>query len=95
MSETAKLLHPELTNADVDATFDSLQETLYEILRTTKNAGYASKFEVLGILEYKLTQLKKALSEEHLGVKPTKIELIEIAETCILAMASIKAGFIK
>ncbi len=86
---------PEIPAADVDAVSDALEQALYQRLEKMSQGGYASKLEILGTLEQELHQLKKVFSEEHMGLKPVKNELMDIAVTCILGIACIRAGIVK
>jgi len=86
---------PELSAADVDAVFDSLQEALYQQLGSMDQRGYAGKHEILGVLEHEFFQLKKAMNEEHFGLNPVKNELLDIAVAAILGVACIRGGVVK
>jgi hypothetical protein len=86
---------PELSAADVDAVFDSLQEALYQKLGSMDQRGYAGKHEILGVLEHEFFQLKKAMNEEHFGLNPVKNELLDIAVAAILGVACIRGGVVK
>jgi predicted acyltransferase len=86
---------PEIPAADVDAVSDALQQALYQRLEKMNQGGYASKLEILGTLEQEVHQLKKALAEDHLGLKPVKNELMDMAVTCVLGIACIRAGIVK
>ena len=96
MSEpTLPTSRPELSAADVDAVFDSLQEALYQKLGSMGQRGYAGKHEILGVLEQEMFELKKAMIEEHFGLNPVKNELLDIAVAAILGVACIRGGIVK
>lgn len=89
-------LRPEVSVGEVDTVVDSLQEALSQKLgKIGSYSGYFGKYEILGVLEQELYQLKKAINEEHLGIKPVKNELMDIAVACILGVASIRTGLVK
>lgn len=96
MPEIVRTLpRPEIPPTDVDAVSDALQQALYQRLEKMNQGGYASKVEILGTLEQELYELKRTLGEEHMGLKPVKNELMDIAVTCILGIACIRSGIIK
>lgn len=89
------LQRPDVPVADIDAVFDSLQEALSQKLNKSGYGAFLGKHEILGVLEQELFELKKAIHEEHLGIKPVKNELMDIAVACVFSVACIRAGMIK
>ncbi len=90
-----KLNRPEVADVDITNGLLALTDKLTYRLNQKGSATYASKHEILGILEEEMTELKEAIRiDTPTGYKDFSKELLDVAVGALFGYICIAAGHV-